>query len=326
MFCLQLFGESVLGLSQGSVSELLSKPKPWHMLSIKGREPFIRMQMWLNDPTNMERLAIKSNREAGKRRYGGLDSCSDRSSPLDTLDDCSNAGSDHGSAKKSRLIASDEHKDALNIAFALDPFPNSSTLDFLSNELSLDVKSITSWFQNHRMRIKQLHGVPTEALFPSGDETQSFDPTKFRILLAHRRLEMQGGVGGFPFLPPAFLNFPHRGEGLDTGLDLRFRMDMDFNEDENSDSNSDKNNADDDRRSPESTPRSRRQPAAPQWVNPEWPADTESNTKNKEHDQPINGVCVRNIPAYGECVKQATESSWTSVPLLLYPKELSSIH
>lgn len=41
----KIFGEAVLGLSQGSVSELLSKPKPWHMLSIKGREPFIRMQV-----------------------------------------------------------------------------------------------------------------------------------------------------------------------------------------------------------------------------------------------------------------------------------------
>jgi len=67
---LQLFGEAVLGLSQGSVSELLSKPKPWHMLSIKGREPFIRMQMWLNDPHNMDKLAaIKTDkREASKRR------------------------------------------------------------------------------------------------------------------------------------------------------------------------------------------------------------------------------------------------------------------
>ncbi|XP_041452184.1 homeobox protein cut-like isoform X2 [Drosophila obscura] len=33
----KIFGEAVLGLSEGSVSELLSKPKPWHMLSIKGR-------------------------------------------------------------------------------------------------------------------------------------------------------------------------------------------------------------------------------------------------------------------------------------------------
>merc|ERR1719270_2988774 len=60
----KLFGEFVLGLSQGSVSELLSKPKSWHMLSIKGREPFIRMQLWLNDPGNMDKLlAIKNGQQ-----------------------------------------------------------------------------------------------------------------------------------------------------------------------------------------------------------------------------------------------------------------------
>lgn len=59
----QIFGEAVLGLSQGSVSELLSKPKPWHMLSIKGREPFIRMQLWLSDSNNIDKLqAIKTER------------------------------------------------------------------------------------------------------------------------------------------------------------------------------------------------------------------------------------------------------------------------
>lgn len=38
----------VLGLSQGSVSDMLSRPKPWSKLTQKGREPFIRMQLWLN--------------------------------------------------------------------------------------------------------------------------------------------------------------------------------------------------------------------------------------------------------------------------------------
>ncbi|KAK8378110.1 hypothetical protein O3P69_018818 [Scylla paramamosain] len=42
----RLFGESVLGLSQGSVSDLLARPKPWHMLTQKGREPFIRMKIF----------------------------------------------------------------------------------------------------------------------------------------------------------------------------------------------------------------------------------------------------------------------------------------
>ena len=46
----------ILGLTQGSVSDLLARPKPWHKLSLKGREPFVRMQLWLNDPHNVEKL------------------------------------------------------------------------------------------------------------------------------------------------------------------------------------------------------------------------------------------------------------------------------
>ncbi|XP_070087790.1 homeobox protein cut-like 1 isoform X9 [Equus przewalskii] len=52
----RLFGETILGLTQGSVSDLLARPKPWHKLSLKGREPFVRMQLWLNDPNNVEKL------------------------------------------------------------------------------------------------------------------------------------------------------------------------------------------------------------------------------------------------------------------------------
>jgi homeobox protein cut-like len=52
----KVFGKYVLCLSQGSVSEIMNKPKPWHMLSIKGREPYVRMQMWLKDPNNIEKL------------------------------------------------------------------------------------------------------------------------------------------------------------------------------------------------------------------------------------------------------------------------------
>uniref|UniRef100_A0A0N5A967 Homeobox protein cut-like n=1 Tax=Syphacia muris TaxID=451379 RepID=A0A0N5A967_9BILA len=43
------FGEHVLGLSQGSVSDLLARPKPWLLLTQKGREPFIRMQIFLSE-------------------------------------------------------------------------------------------------------------------------------------------------------------------------------------------------------------------------------------------------------------------------------------
>ncbi|KJH46420.1 CUT domain protein [Dictyocaulus viviparus] len=43
------FGEHVLGLSQGSVSDLLARPKRWNMLTQKGREPFIRMKLFMRE-------------------------------------------------------------------------------------------------------------------------------------------------------------------------------------------------------------------------------------------------------------------------------------
>lgn len=58
----RLFGECVLGLSQGSVSDLLARPKPWHLLTQKGREPFIRMQMFADDPEAVPKLVASQYR------------------------------------------------------------------------------------------------------------------------------------------------------------------------------------------------------------------------------------------------------------------------
>ena len=55
----RLFGEAVLGLSQGSVSDLLARPKPWHMLTQKGREPFIRMKIFHEDEVNIQTVVEK---------------------------------------------------------------------------------------------------------------------------------------------------------------------------------------------------------------------------------------------------------------------------
>ncbi|CAD5222465.1 unnamed protein product [Bursaphelenchus xylophilus] len=43
------FGEKVLLLSQGSVSDLLARPKPWGNITQKGKEPFIRMRVFLDE-------------------------------------------------------------------------------------------------------------------------------------------------------------------------------------------------------------------------------------------------------------------------------------
>jgi CUT domain len=58
----RLFGEAVLGLSQGSVSDLLARPKPWPLLTQKGREPFVRMQAFLDDPDAISKLVATQYR------------------------------------------------------------------------------------------------------------------------------------------------------------------------------------------------------------------------------------------------------------------------
>lgn len=45
----RLFAKYVLGLSQGTVSELLSKPKPWDKLTEKGRDSYRKMHAWASD-------------------------------------------------------------------------------------------------------------------------------------------------------------------------------------------------------------------------------------------------------------------------------------
>lgn len=45
----RLFARFVLGLSQGTVSELLSKPKPWDKLTEKGRDSYRKMHAWASD-------------------------------------------------------------------------------------------------------------------------------------------------------------------------------------------------------------------------------------------------------------------------------------
>ena len=284
-----------MGLSQGSVSELLSKPKPWHMLSIKGREPFIRMQLWLNDPTSIEKLqqvkkeksdiaAANAGNGNGKRKRsypGGPgsgigDSGSDRSSPAaDTPGDPYSAdspGSHSASSKKQRVYFTDEQKEALKIAFALDPYPSTSSMEFLSQELVLETRSISNWFHNHRMRLKQNlpQGMSDNlALLATGnrDSTGSatvpgslssgqsaFDPVKFRLLVHQRMLEMQSpeeaaanssSVTSLLRQFPSFLQSnPTSPLHASSGLDLSYKRDDDVDSIAESTKSGENNNMD----------------------------------------------------------------------------------
>lgn len=318
----KIFGEAVLGLSQGSVSELLSKPKPWHMLSIKGREPFIRMHLWLSDVNNIERIQnLKQERREATKRSRSLDTNQDNQSDTSSTDTndfyttspgpVSVSSNGTPASKKQRVLFSPEQKEALKIAFSLDPYPNVGTIEFLANELELSTRTVTNWFHNHRMRSKQqvLHGgQPIEAV-PSRENTTNppLDPLQFRLLLNHKILEMQKerlGLSNNNALPmqfrPMFSNNPQLaaligssfmvGNNLqalnenlshNSGLDLSVSHSrMNSNENESYSDNESISDLDvkheNNKQLSLNTSSNRRKATPPQWVNPLSKMDFES--------------------------------------------------
>ncbi|XP_064620194.1 homeobox protein cut-like 1 isoform X3 [Lineus longissimus] len=171
----RLFGEHVLGLSQGSVSDLLARPKPWHMLTQKGREPFIRMQIFLEDAEAIPKLVASQYRIAPdklmrsnamylanhvaahrKRKNHHISQAEDQS-----LENTNSSGG--VPMKKARVFFSEEQKETLRQTYLQDPYPNQSTIEALAMQLGVAPKTVINWFHNHRMRTKQqAHpGTPT---------------------------------------------------------------------------------------------------------------------------------------------------------------------
>ncbi|KAM9821414.1 homeobox protein cut-like 2 isoform 1-T1 [Syngnathus typhle] len=200
----RLFGETILGLTQGSVSDLLSRPKPWHKLSLKGREPFVRMQLWLNDPHNVEKLRAMKKMEKKaylKRRYGLLSTGSDSDSPstrsecvspaLASLDLCS-----YGQVKKPRVVLGAEEKEALRKVYLLEPYPSQNTIEMLAAQLHLKTNTVINWFHNYRSRMRRevlMEGLPDN---DTDAEHHSYSPSLTRSPRSdgeERRLQQPSG-------------------------------------------------------------------------------------------------------------------------------------
>ncbi|XP_068601233.1 homeobox protein cut-like 1 [Brachionichthys hirsutus] len=155
----RLFGETILGLTQGSVSDLLARPKPWHKLSLKGREPFVRMQLWLQDPHSVEKLMDMKRLEKKAYMKRRLSSLSDGHSV-----DTSLVGTDyiqgsqspgHQHLKKARVVLGPEEKEALKRAYQQKPYPSPKTIEELASQLNLKTSTVINWFHNYRSRIRR---------------------------------------------------------------------------------------------------------------------------------------------------------------------------
>jgi len=65
----RIFAKFILGLSQGTVSELLSKPKHWDKLTEKGRESYRKMYSWSCSEQSINTLKAISPRKGNKDNY-----------------------------------------------------------------------------------------------------------------------------------------------------------------------------------------------------------------------------------------------------------------
>lgn len=274
------------------------------------------------------------------------------------------------------MLFSDEQKEALKLAFALDQYPSVGTIEFLASELNLATRTITNWFHNHRMRIKQQspHSDSQQQPAPTGP---GFDPIQFRILLSHQLgygglpipfgatgggVGIGGGGGNHPyaqhgaaattaadlssFIPmlttstsslssssaaaaaaaaAAAVTMDEQMSGLD--LSVKHEPDTDFDDEDSrseeeleedepeDDDEDDLDEPEDDEEESEerrgdqapalpAVGSSRRKPAAPQWVNPDWlqsehkqqpaahPHSQQQQQQQQQSEVIINGVCV----------------------------------
>uniref|UniRef100_A0A4W6CSP2 Homeobox protein cut-like n=1 Tax=Lates calcarifer TaxID=8187 RepID=A0A4W6CSP2_LATCA len=155
----RLFGETILGLTQGSVSDLLARPKPWHKLSLKGREPFVRMQLWLQDPHSVEKLMDMKRLEKKAYMKRRLSSLSDSHSVdgglvgVDYVQGSQSPGQQH--LKKPRVVLGPEEKEALKKAYQQKPYPSPKTIEELASQLNLKTSTVINWFHNYRSRIRR---------------------------------------------------------------------------------------------------------------------------------------------------------------------------
>ncbi|KAM9317853.1 homeobox protein cut-like 1 [Pholidichthys leucotaenia] len=155
----RLFGETILGLTQGSVSDLLARPKPWHKLSLKGREPFVRMQLWLQDPHSVEKLMDMKRLEKKaymKRRLSSLSdghSVDSNLSGPDYMQGSQSPGQQQ--LKKPRVVLGPEEKEALKKAYQQKPYPSPKTIEELASQLNLKTSTVINWFHNYRSRIRR---------------------------------------------------------------------------------------------------------------------------------------------------------------------------
>jgi antitoxin component of RelBE/YafQ-DinJ toxin-antitoxin module len=143
-----VFSEHIVGLTQGALSNLLNKPKPWASLQTTGRQPYLRMKLWLDSDGFDKRLAallkIQHDKRGHRKRPGPMPGSGGGAAP------------GQSPTKRTRHVLSEDQKKALNIMYAMSPKPTRSDICMKADELGLPSSTVVNWFHNQRAKANRL--------------------------------------------------------------------------------------------------------------------------------------------------------------------------
>ncbi|OZC08702.1 CUT domain protein [Onchocerca flexuosa] len=160
------FGDVVLGVSPGGVSELLAKPKTWEQLSPRARDLYRKMSEWLGELDGNKRIQETSTSAAllssslTTTFSSTVDTMTSTGALAKTLSLQKRKASLNTTAageipkKAQRTVITDQQKEALKHVFERDQHPNQRTIEQLSQTLSLSTRTVSNWFHNYRTRQK----------------------------------------------------------------------------------------------------------------------------------------------------------------------------
>uniref|UniRef100_A0A8R1TZ02 Homeobox protein cut-like n=1 Tax=Onchocerca volvulus TaxID=6282 RepID=A0A8R1TZ02_ONCVO len=180
------FGDVVLGVSPGGVSELLAKPKTWEQLSPRARDLYRKMSEWLGELDGNKRIQETSTSTAllssslTTTFSSMVDTMTSTGALAKTLSLQKRKASLNTTTageipkKAQRTVITDQQKEALKHVFERDQHPNQRTIEQLSQTLSLSTRTVSNWFHNYRTRQKASLRAEN---FPNGENGQKRNPT-----------------------------------------------------------------------------------------------------------------------------------------------------
>ncbi|CAO4384657.1 unnamed protein product [Caenorhabditis nigoni] len=142
------FAERILCRSQGTLSDLLRKPKPWHMLK-SGQETFRRMHKWLQQPITARLSILDMSPEEAAEAQGLLPPTP---VPSGARKRRMNSDESEPTAKVGRFVFTAHQKQTLQAVYKSTPRPTREMHQKLAVHLEISIETVENFFMNARRR------------------------------------------------------------------------------------------------------------------------------------------------------------------------------